>query len=93
MPPMTVHVIWNTIRDPEKKKTLEHAVIDALGHHTHDGHWDVKLTESAALPGWTVVVVAPNGAKIAWSFRKPNEGETTGSVRSRIEALLSAAGL
>jgi hypothetical protein len=85
---MGVHVVWNTIRDVRRKHLLERAVLDAIGDRPSAGHWDVKLTECDALPGWTAVVVAPDRTRVAWYFEGDGEDDDPELVRLRIEILL-----
>lgn len=90
---MTVHVVWNTIRNPEKKVASEKAVLEALASRPEQERWDVKLTESDAVPGWTAVVVGPRNMKVAWYFHGRGEEDSPPVVRERIEMLLRSVGL
>jgi len=85
---MGVHVVWNTIRDAKRKRILERAVVEAIGNRPSSGHWDVKLTECDALPGWTAVVVAPDRTRVAWYFEGQGIDDDPELVRLRIEILL-----
>jgi hypothetical protein len=89
---MSVHIVWNTLKDPQRRGLLQAAVLDAIKHHGEDGSWHVKLTACGALPGWTAVIVAPDQTKIAWHFQA-HEDQPADRVRQRIELLLRAAGL
>jgi hypothetical protein len=90
---MAVHVVWNTLHDPLKKSHYETAVLKALAGRPRHEHWDIRLTETPALPGWTAVISGPNQAKIAWYFHRPGLTESAEEVQGRIAALLRAAGL
>ena len=85
---MGVHVVWNTIKDTERKQVLERAVLAAIGNRLAEGHWDVKLTECDALPGWTAVVVAPDRTRVAWYFEGHGVDDDPELVRLRMEILL-----
>lgn len=90
---MGIHVVWNTIKDAARKQVLEQAVLAAIGGRLEEGHWDVKLTESGALPGWTAVVLAPNKTKVAWYFHGQGDDDAPELVQTRIEILLKVVGL
>jgi hypothetical protein len=89
---MAVHIIWNTLRDPVKHETAKGAILEALGHRPLDEHWDVKLTESAAIPGWVAVILGPKNTKLAWYFHGYSEEDSADVVRTRIGELLKAVG-
>lgn len=90
---MSVHVVWNTIQDPVRREVLEGAVVGALAARPKEEHWDVRLTESKAVPGWTAVVIAPDKTKVSWSFDGIDGGDSPDVVRRWMETLLRAAGL
>ena len=89
---MAVHIIWNTLRDPVKHETAKAAILDALGHRPQEERWDVKLTESAAIPGWVAVLQGPRDTKLAWYFHGYMEEDSPEIVRTRIGELLKAVG-
>lgn len=89
---MAVHILWNTLKDPGKQRAAKIAILDALGARPADEHWDVKLTESAAIPGWVAVILCPNKAKVAWYFHGYPEEDSPELVKKRVEQLLRAVG-
>ncbi|MBI3932906.1 MAG: hypothetical protein HY317_05780 [Acidobacteria bacterium] len=89
---MAVHILWNTLRDPVKNENARTAILDVLGKRPEQEHWDVKLTESPAIPGWVAVIQCPNHKKVAWHFHGYLEEDSPDAVRQRIDELLRAVG-
>ena len=89
---MAVHFIWNTLKDPVKHQAAKGAVLEALGHRPQHEHWDVKLTESPAVPGWVAVIQCPNKTKVAWYFHGYLDEDSPEAVKARIGELIKAVG-
>lgn len=89
---MSVHVLWNTLKDPTKQQAAKAAILDALARRPDEEHWDVKLTESAAIPGWVAVILCPNKTKVAWYFHGYPEEDSPEAVKTRVQQLLRAVG-
>jgi len=89
---VAVHIVWNTLKDPVKHENAKAAILAALGHRPVEEHWDVKLTESLAIPGWVAVIQCPNKTKVAWYFHGYQGEDTPENVRCRVQELIRAVG-
>lgn len=89
---MSVHVINNTIGDPQHGASVQKAVLESIGQP--DGDWRVYISEPPGDPGYTVRIKGPNDK--LWSRRffgiEEQDGPDYAFIRRTVSEIMQKFG-
>lgn len=68
---MPVNILYDSIRSPEFRQSIEQAVTAAVGNRSDK--WKAWLDQGADEPGFSIRLDGPDGVGFSYRFLKPDE--------------------